>query len=205
MPEQVLINCAPEIYSPFADDEVARLREYVETVDSLLGMKAITETWSWKIEIVPDDSGATEQMDYVGEEALHDVAGRFRLLYDHKEGMSFDAVRTLLYAHAADHESPLREQALAEFKILGKMKKQALKSPLKVRVGDRVLTSHDIIDLHLSGRYLHREAEKVALLENLSVIARAEYLELLRRLAYVFRVGKAVVEPILTTPSLLTG
>lgn len=205
MPEQVLINHAPEIYSPFASAEVGRLREYVETVDSLVGMKAITETWSWKIEIVPDGNGASEQMDYVGEEALHDAAGRFRLLYDHKEGMSFDAVRALLYVHVADHESPLQEQALAEFKILGKMKKQALKSPLMVRVGDTVLTSHDIIDLHLSGRYLHREAEKVALLENLSVIARAEYLELLQRLAHVFKVGSAVVEPILATPSLLAA
>jgi hypothetical protein len=88
VPEQVLINHAPEIYSPFASAEVGRLREYVETVDSLVGMKAITETWSWKIEIVPDGNGASEQMDYVGEEALHDAAGRFRLLYDHKEGMS---------------------------------------------------------------------------------------------------------------------
>jgi hypothetical protein len=67
----------------------------------------------------------------------------------------------------------------------------------------KVLTSDDIINMHLYGRYLHRDRDKAAQLENASVVVRAEFLELVRRLAHVFKVGHAVVAPILAEPSLL--
>jgi hypothetical protein len=196
--DQVLINRAAEIYAPFAAAEVTRLTEYRDTVDSLLAKEAVTGAWSWKITA---DEGSW--LDYVGEDALHDFAGRFRMLYSQQEPMSFDAVRALLHRHVIARESPVQEQALNELKTLSKMKKEALKSPLTATMNGKVLTSDDIINMHLYGRYLHRDGEKAAQLENASVVVRAEFLELVRRLAHVFKVGHAVVASILAEPSLL--
>jgi hypothetical protein len=203
MTDQVLINRARDIYDPFEVVEAMHLLEYCDTVESLLKQEAIKSTWSWKIEVRDGGGTSVEELDYAGEDALHDFAGRFRMLYSHKEPMSFDAMRALLHRHVASHESPLQQQALTELRTLGKMKKEALKSPLTARMNGKELTSHDIIDLHLSGRYLHRDPEKAAQLANASVLVRAEFLELVARLTHVFKVGRAVVDAILAESSLL--
>ena len=66
----MLINRAAEIYAPFAAAEVTRLKEYRDTVESLLAKEAVTSAWSWKI-----TAGEGQWLDYVGEDALHDLPG----------------------------------------------------------------------------------------------------------------------------------
>lgn len=203
MSQGVLINRPEQVYTPFDTDEVKRLREYVDAVDSFLKMEVVQRTWRWSIERVdPETSTHRESLDYVGEDALFDMAGRFRLLYANQHRMSFDAVRSLLNRHLAP-ESPLYAEARAELRTLREMKTHALKSNWKGMINGRPLTGETVIDLHLNGRYLHRDGEKADLLDEVSVIVRGEFLGFVKALAQVFDTGRAVVSPILATPSLI--
>lgn len=204
MSKGVLIHRAADVYSPFDAREAKCLREYVEAVDSFVATDALKQSWKWKIERVDvETSRCEEYLEYAGEEALFDMAGRFRLLYVSKHRMSFDAIRKLLHEHVEARESPLRAEALAELRILRGMKKTALSNPWNIRIGGERLSSEGIIDMHLNGRYLHRDDDKVEMLESASVIIRSEFLAVVKGLAHVFTVGRAVVEPVLREPSLL--
>ena len=92
---------------------------------------------------------------------------------------------------------------MAELRLLRGMKKAVLSNPWNMTIGGKRLSSESVIDMHLNGRYLHRDDDKAEMLESVSVIVRSEFLALLKGLAYVFKVGRAVVEPILGEPSLL--
>jgi hypothetical protein len=143
-----------------------------------------------------------EELDYAGEGALFGMAGRFRLLHSASHGMSFDAVRGLLYAHVSD-ESPLRDGALAELRVLRAMKKEALRSPWTMEIDGKRRSPAEVIDLHLNGRYLHRDDDKAETLGSAPILIRSEFVSLVKRLSWVFAVGREVVKPILAEPSLV--
>jgi hypothetical protein len=203
MSKGVLINRAAEVYAAFDAAEAKVLREYVTVAHSLLAMEFLKHTWKWSVELKDGETSTYEEkLDYVGEEALHDMASRFRLLYDPKNRMSFSAVERLLRNHV--RESPLRAAALDELKVLRQMRKEALKSPWKLALGGEQVSAARVVELHLNSLYLHRE-DKVDLLDNTSVIVKAEFLSTVQRLAQVFALGRAVVAAVLDEPSLLPG
>jgi hypothetical protein len=198
----VLIDRAAEVYAPFDAREAKRLREYVTEAGKLVERDSLTQACKWRVKKVDEvTSTYREELDYAGEEALGDMAGSFRLLYSPKEQMSFDAVRALIYAHVG--EGPLHDDALGELKLLRTMKKKALESPWTMTINDKRWSPEDIIDLHLNGRYLHRDEDKADLLDAAPILIRSHFLSIVKRLAWVFAVGREVIVPILAEPSLV--
>jgi hypothetical protein len=130
-------------------------------------------------------------------------------LYESGEGTSLHRTLNLLCDHVREHESPLQEQAMDELRMIRKWHKEAAKPHgLRIEMDGRNLTPKVLIEVFLYGRYLHKDQDKLALLEQAAPVAllQFEFLSTMQVLAKIYRcVGQEVVRPILKTRSLVAS
>jgi hypothetical protein len=160
-----------------------------------------------KLSVTIAEPGVGDTLEAPDDETVHAIAGRFRSLYNDHEQTSYIAVLNLLSRHAHDRQSPRRDVAVDELKRLRKLKAQALEAGLVTHLSSgQALTPKVLIETFINGHYLHKDERRMAVLEDLrgDVVLMFEFLSSLQRLSYVFAIGRAVVKPILETPTLLS-
>jgi hypothetical protein len=197
-----------EIYSPFDAADARRLRVYVDDVETLVASSFFKGPALSLTVGGPDleGQGISEKLDGPNEEAVRAVAGLFRSLYDDNEPTSYNATLSLLGRNVHEHESPRQRDAKDALRDLRKWKARALlPGGMTIKSNGRELTTVDLIDLFLYGRYLHKDDEKVGTLQDfpLDAVLMFEFMGAVQRLARIFWVGRNVVKPILETPSVL--
>jgi hypothetical protein len=159
-----------------------------------------------KLAVTVGEPGIGDTLEAPDDETVRAVAGLFRSLYNDHEPTSYAAIIKLVSRHAHERESPRRETAVAELRRLRKLKAQALQAGLVTYApGGQALTPEVLIETFINGHYLHKDENRMAVLEDLrgDVVLMFEFLSSLQRLSRVFSIGRAVVRPILDTPDLL--
>jgi len=210
MTKESPLEHAAEIYDPFDAAEVKRLNEYVTDVEELVASGFFkSDGWQWKLEGARDADAAeqwnvNQEWEYPGERAVREVAVIFRPLYNDHEPSSYNHVIKLLSGHVC--ESARRQEALDELRKLRKWKTEVLRmSGVAFNINGEDLTPEKLIDLWLHGRYLHKGNENSDQIDAFPFagMLQSEFMGAMERLSHVFWVGRNVVQPILTTPSLL--
>jgi hypothetical protein len=209
LPSDVVTDESPlerppaEIYTPFDVGEVKRLSEYVADVEELVEADFFKSGgWKWRLTGGVLDP-TEEEINYPGEQALHQIAGRFRQLYADHEPTSYNHILKIVGAHVG--ESPRRQDAIDAIRDLRRWKREAVQHRgVSFDINGEDLTTEALIDLWLHGHYLHKgnaKADKLDALPLKSVLL-SEFMGAISRLSQVFWIGRNVVKPILETPSL---
>jgi hypothetical protein len=79
-------------------------------------------------------------------------------------------------------------------------------SSIVIVLNDTRVTTHEIVMKFLNGQYAHKDGNKAGWLDTCGApreLLRNEFLRIIHHLAPVYWVGHNVIEPILTTPSLI--
>jgi hypothetical protein len=203
MPTESPLEEPAEVYSPFDSTESQRLRTYADDVQTLVSSRFFD---GLKLAVTVGEPGIGDTLEAPDDETVRAVAGLFRSLYNDHEPTSYAAIIKLVSRHAHERESPRRETVVAELRRLRKLKAQALQAGLVTYApGGQALTPEVLIETFINGHYLHKDENRMAVLEDLrgDVVLMFEFLSSLQRLSRVFSIGRAVVRPILDTPDLL--
>jgi len=196
-----------EIYSPFDAEETRRLTTFADDVDSFVN-SAFFKDLKLSLTVGAEELGPLgERLEYPGEEAVRAVAALFRSLYESGEHASFHATLNLLSRHVRERNPSSEQEVLDIFRGLKRWKAQALRPRgLRIAINGQELLPRDLIELFLYGVYLHKDPEKVALLEQFAPVGilQLEFLSTMQILSKLYgATAREVVRPILETPSLV--
>lgn len=205
MHHESAFNYPAEVFAPFDEREVARLRKYARLVDDLCATSFYKAAKDISLTLNMGADGVTEHLAGPGDEAVRSALTYFRQLYLAKERCSFNKTLSLVGAHVDQHPSLHQERAKTELRRLKKLKAGAAQPPrLGINIEGKQMAPDDVIDVFLNGEYFHGDEKHEALLNPglPRMVLLFDFLTAVHGLAVVFSIARDIVQAVLDEPAV---